>query len=50
VCGAIFAKKKVTTESLSKAVLPEEIAAVFRLEEIKDEPEATVFVLHEKEE
>jgi hypothetical protein len=37
-------------ETLSKAILPEEIETVFRLEDIKDESEATVFVLHEKQE
>jgi len=40
----------MTIETLSKAILPEEIEVVFRLEAIKDEPEATVFVLYEKQE
>jgi hypothetical protein len=40
----------MNVETLSKAILPEEIEAVFRLEDIKDEPEATVFVLVEKQE
>lgn len=43
-------KSTMTIESLSKAILPEEIEAVFRLEDIKDEAEATVFVLYEKQE
>ena len=43
-------KSTMTIETLSKAILPEEIEVVFRLEAIKDEPEATVFVLYEKQE
>ena len=43
-------KSTMTIETISKAILPQEIEAVFRLEDIKDEPEATVFVLYEKQE
>lgn len=40
----------MTIEALCKAILPEEIGAVFNLEEIIEESQATVFVLREKEE
>ncbi len=40
----------MTIETLSKAILPEDVEAVFRLEDILDEVDATVFVLQEKQE
>ena len=40
----------VTIDILSKAILREDISSLFRLEEVRDEPEATVFILQEKQE